>query len=53
MYRLNKREVFVSFASRKFDGEGRLLDEKAKELIRELLINLIALARRLKMHEPA
>jgi chromate reductase len=53
MYPVNKPEVFVSFASQKFDGGGRLLDEKAKELIRELLANLIALAKRLKMDGSA
>jgi chromate reductase len=53
MHPLNKPEVFVNFASRKFDDEGRLLDEKAKELIGELLINLIAPAKRLKMRELA
>ena len=49
MYAVNKPEVFVSFASQKFDSKGRLLDEKAKELIRELLGNLIALTKRLKI----
>lgn len=49
MYPVNRSEVSVSFASQKFDGKGRLLDGKAKELIGELLDNLIALAKRLKI----
>jgi len=48
MYPVNRPEVFVSFASEKFDDKGRLLDEKTKDLIRELLSNLVAWARRLK-----
>ena len=48
MYPVNKPEVFVSFVSEKFDDKGRLLDDKTKELIRELLSNLVAWARRLK-----
>jgi chromate reductase, NAD(P)H dehydrogenase (quinone) len=49
MHPVNKPEVFVSFASQKFDDKGRLLDEKTKELIRELLDNLVAWAKRLKI----
>ncbi len=48
MHPVNKPEVFVSFASQKFDDKGRLLDEKTKELIRELLDNLVAWIKRLK-----
>jgi chromate reductase len=46
---VNKPEVFVSFVSQKFDDKGRLLDEKTKELIKELLDNLVAWAKRLKI----
>jgi hypothetical protein len=46
MYPVNRPEVSVSSASQEFDGKGRLLDGKAKELIRELLDSLIALAKR-------
>jgi chromate reductase len=49
MHPVNKPEVFVNFASQKFDGKGRLLNEKTKELIRELLDNLVAWAKRLKI----
>ena len=48
MYPVNKPEVFVTFAPQKFDDKGRLLDEKTKELMRELLGNLVAWARKLK-----
>jgi chromate reductase len=47
MYPLNTPEVFVTFASQKFDDKGRLLDEKAKELIKELLNNLVTWTKRL------
>ena len=49
MHPVNKPEVFINFASQKFDDKGRLLDEKTKELIRELLDNLVAWAKRLKI----
>ena len=48
MHPLNSPEVFVSFAAQKFDDKGTLLDEKAKELIRELLASLAAWSKRLK-----
>lgn len=48
MYPVNKPEVFVTFAPRKFDDKGRLLDEEAKELVRKLLNNLVAWTRKLK-----
>jgi len=49
MYPLNKPEVFVTFANQKFDDKGNLLDEKTKELMGNLLENLVAWARRLKV----
>jgi chromate reductase len=48
MYPVNKPEVFVTFAPQKFDDRGRLLDKQTKELVKELLDNLVAWARRLK-----
>jgi chromate reductase len=48
MYAVNKPEVIVTFASQKFDDKGRLLDEKTKELMRDLLENLVTLAKKLK-----
>ena len=48
MHPVNKPEVFVTFAHQKFDDEGRLLDKQTKELIGELLGNLVAWTKRLK-----
>jgi chromate reductase len=42
MHPVNKPEVFVTFAPEKFDDRGHLRDEKAKELVKELLENLVA-----------
>ncbi len=47
-FTINKPEVMVSFAPEKFDGEGRLKDDKTKEVVRKMLVNLIELARILK-----
>jgi chromate reductase len=41
MFPINRPEVIVTFARQKFDSEGRLLDEKAKELIVQLLQALV------------
>ena len=48
MHPINRPEVIVTFAPQKFDERGRLLDDKSKELIRELLNNLTAWARKLQ-----
>jgi len=42
MYTINKPEVLVAFAKEKFDESGKLKDEEARELIAELLRNLVA-----------
>src|SRR5512139_3569987 len=42
MHPLNKPEVFVAFASQKFDEKGGLTDEKTRELIKQLLQALVA-----------
>ena len=47
MHPINKPEVLITFASEKFDNEGRLVDEEAKERIRKLLEALVAWARKL------
>ncbi len=47
VYPVNKPEIFVTFAGQKFDSEGRLTDEKTGELIAELLVSLVAWAKRL------
>ncbi len=47
MHPLNRPEVFVPFAAERFNGQGRLTDEKAKELIRTLLEALVAWTKKL------
>jgi chromate reductase len=49
MHPINSPEVFVAFAPEKFDAKGKLTDEKARDLIRELLKNLVAWARQLSL----
>jgi chromate reductase, NAD(P)H dehydrogenase (quinone) len=41
---VGKPEVYVAQAGQKFDREGRLVDETARTLIRQLLENLVKLA---------
>ncbi|MBL8600389.1 MAG: NAD(P)H-dependent oxidoreductase [Myxococcales bacterium] len=41
-----KPEVYVGKINEKFDAEGRLTDEATAKLVRELVGNLVALARR-------
>jgi len=48
IYTLNQPEVMIGNASQKFDEHGELIDEKAKELIRQLLQGLMAFAGQLK-----
>ncbi len=48
MHPVNRPEVFVTFASQKFDENGRLTDEKTKEVVRALLQALTAWTKRLK-----
>jgi chromate reductase, NAD(P)H dehydrogenase (quinone) len=37
---INKPEVMISFADKAFDASGRLVDEGARKLIADLLVNL-------------
>jgi len=46
-FALNQPEVMVSFAQEKFDKDGRVTDQKTRELIRQLLESLVAWTRRL------
>jgi len=46
MYQINRSEVIVTFAAGKIDENGKLIDERARELIKQLLENLIDWARR-------
>ena len=48
MYPLNKPEIFVTLCAQKFDEKGKLLDQKTKELITELLGNLASWTRKLQ-----
>jgi chromate reductase, NAD(P)H dehydrogenase (quinone) len=48
MHPLNQPEVMIADASHRFDDRGNLTDEKAKELIRQLLAGLVAWGRRLE-----
>lgn len=43
---LNKPEVLISQASQKFDADGNLIDEKARQLLHALLGALVQTARR-------
>ncbi|MGA2769065.1 MAG: NAD(P)H-dependent oxidoreductase [Candidatus Bathyarchaeia archaeon] len=47
MHTVNKPEVMVNYAPEKFDADGRLKDEKARERIAELIESLIALTTRM------
>ena len=48
MYPLNQPEVMIANATERFDADGNLVDEKTKELIRQLLHGLVAWTRRLQ-----
>ena len=48
MYPLNKPEVMIAQAAERFDEQGNLTDDKAKELIGRLLRALVAWTRTLK-----
>jgi chromate reductase len=43
-----KSEVFAAYAARKFDENGRFLDEEARGYIGQLFASLVAQARRVK-----
>jgi len=45
MHPLNKPEVLIGQAQTKFDDSGRLTDDVARNLIRDLMVNLAAWAR--------
>jgi chromate reductase len=48
MHPLNRPEVMIANAAEKFDEHGRLIDDKTKELIRQLLRELVACTRQLQ-----
>lgn len=47
MFAINQPEVMISNAAQRFDSEGNLTDARTRELISQLLTNLVALTRRL------
>lgn len=47
MYPLNQPEVMIANATERFDADGNLIDEKTKDLIRQLLQGLVAWTRQL------
>ncbi len=53
MHPLNQPEVMISDAARRFDEHGNLTDEKAMELIRQLLAGLVNWGRRLEEGKQA
>ncbi|MGE5445166.1 MAG: NADPH-dependent FMN reductase [Ignavibacteriales bacterium] len=48
MYPLNQPEVMIANAGEKFDAAGNLIDQKAKDLIQQLLQNLVTWTRQLQ-----
>ena len=50
VYAVTGPEVIVAFAERKFDVGGRLVDPDARRFLRQLLDNLVALARNFRQH---
>jgi chromate reductase len=48
MHPLNQPEVMITNAHEKFDAEGNLTDEKARDLIRKQLAKLVEWSRRLE-----
>jgi chromate reductase len=50
MFPLNRPQVFITHADKKFDAEGNLTDEMARKLIRELLVALGDWTRKLRPH---
>ena len=47
MFLVNQPEVLIGDATKKFDAQGNLTDEKTKEMIGKLLANLVAWTMRL------
>ena len=45
---LNRPEVMVPFAEKKFDSSGRLIDEETREKVKELLVELVKWIKKLQ-----
>jgi chromate reductase, NAD(P)H dehydrogenase (quinone) len=50
-YTLNKPEVMITFAQDKFSSDGRLLDDKTREKIQELVLALVEKCRQDRVME--
>jgi chromate reductase len=48
MYAVNQPEVMIGNAAEQFDARGKLINERTKDLIRQLLRNLVNWTRRLQ-----
>jgi chromate reductase len=48
MYPVNQPEVLLANAAQRFNERGELTDEKSRELIRKLVVELVAWTRKLK-----
>ena len=48
MHLLNKPEVMVGTAQDKIDKNGKLVDQKTRDIIKSMLVNLVAWTKRLK-----
>ena len=46
---VNQPEVCIGDAAKKFDAQGNLTDEKTKELIGKLVVNLVEWTRRIAL----
>jgi chromate reductase len=47
MFPINRPEVMIGNASERFDAQGNLTNEKTKDLIRQMLQNLVDWTRRI------
>lgn len=47
MFPINKPEVMIGNASERFDAQGNLTDDATKQLIRQLLLNLVEWSRQI------
>lgn len=52
VYSVIKPEVIVTFAEKKFDANGKLVDPDSRKFLSQLLQNLVSLTRKLRRKEP-
>lgn len=48
MHPLNKPEVMVGVVQQKMDNSGKIVDEKTREMIKSMLVNLVVMTKQLK-----